>query len=67
MEQITTDVWVHRIDLEGFPTIAAVVLTPTRAFVVDTLMRPQDMRPVLELLAERAGARRSVVVNTHHH
>jgi len=67
MEQITTDVWVHRIDLEGFPTIAAVVLTPTRAFVVDTLMRPQDMRPVLELLAERAGARRIVVVNTHHH
>ena len=67
MEQLTADVWVHRIDAEGFPTVAAVALTPTRAFVVDTLMRPQDMRPVLELLAERAGERRTVVVNTHHH
>ena len=67
MEQLTADVWVHRLDAEGFPTVAAVVLTPTRAFVVDTLMRTQDMSPVLELLAERAGGRRLVIVNTHHH
>ena len=67
MEQLTAGVWVHRIDAEGFPTVAALVLTPTRAFVIDTLMRPQDMRPVLELLGERAGERRTVVVNTHHH
>ena len=67
MEQLGADVWVHRIDVEGFPTISALVLTPARAFVVDTLMRPQDMSPVLELLAERAGERRLLVVNTHHH
>ena len=67
MEQVAADVWVHRIDAEGFPTVAAVALTPTRAFVVDTLMRPQDMLPVLELLAARAGERRTTVVNTHHH
>jgi cyclase len=67
MEQLTTGVWTHRIDAEGFPTIAVVVFTPNWAFVVDTLMRPQDMVPVQELLAGHAGARRMVVVNTHHH
>ena len=67
MEQLSADVWVHRIDAEGFPTVAALALTPTRAFVIDTLMSPRDMLPMLELLAERAGARRVVVVNTHHH
>jgi len=67
MEQLSADIWVHRIDAEGFPTVAALALTPTRAFVIDTLMRPGDMLPVLELLAARAGARRLVVVNTHHH
>jgi hypothetical protein len=55
MEQLTADVWVHGIDAGGFPTVAAVALAPTRAFVIDTLMRPQDMDPVLELLAARAG------------
>jgi cyclase len=67
VEQLAADVWVHSITAEGFPTVSAVVFTSTRAFVIDTLMRPQDMGPVLELLAERAGARRTVVVNTHHH
>ena len=67
MEQLTADVWIHRVDAAGFPTVAAVALTPMRAFVVDTLMRPQDMDPVRELLDERAGERRIVVVNTHHH
>ena len=67
MEQLTEDVWVQSGDAGGFPTVSAVALTPARAFVIDTLMRPQDMDPVLDLLAERAGARRIVVVNTHHH
>jgi cyclase len=67
VQQLSEEVWVHGIEAEGFPTIAAVVLTRTRAFVVDTLMRPQDMRPVLDFLKERAGERRIVVVNTHHH
>ena len=67
MEQLTPSVWVHRVDADGFPTVGAVAFTTTRAFVIDTLMRPQDMTPVLDLLSARAGARRTVVVNTHHH
>jgi glyoxylase-like metal-dependent hydrolase (beta-lactamase superfamily II) len=67
VEQLAPDVWVHRISAEGFPTISAVAFTPTHAFVIDTLMGPQDMEPVLDLLRERAGERRTVVVNTHHH
>jgi glyoxylase-like metal-dependent hydrolase (beta-lactamase superfamily II) len=67
VEQLTADVWVQSGDAGGFPTVAGVALTPARAFVIDTLTRPQDMDPVLELLAARAGERRTVVVNTHHH
>lgn len=67
MDHLAPEVWIERIVAEGFPTVSAVVLTATRAFVIDTLMRPQDMRPVLALLRERAGGRRVVVINTHHH
>jgi cyclase len=67
VEQLTADVWVHSGDAGGFPTVAAMALTPTRVFVIDTLTSPRDMDPVLELLATRAGERRTVVVNTHHH
>jgi glyoxylase-like metal-dependent hydrolase (beta-lactamase superfamily II) len=67
MEQLTADTWVHLVDAEGFPTVAGVVFTRTRAFVIDTLMSPQDTTPILDLLTERAGGRRTVVVNTHHH
>jgi len=67
VEQIAQDVWIHRIMAEGFPTISSVAFTPAHAFVIDTLMGAQDMEPVLDLLRERAGDRRVVVVNTHHH
>lgn len=67
MEQLTRDIWLRRVDAEGFPTTSAAILTRTRAFVIDTLTRPADMEPVLELWRERAGNRRVVVVNTHHH
>jgi cyclase len=67
VERLADNVWVHRIIAEGFPTVSTVVLTEARAFVIDTLMRPQDMDPVRALLDERAGTRRLVVVNTHHH
>lgn len=67
MEELTSRLWVHRIVAEGFPTVSAVVLTAHRAFVVDTLTKPQDMGPVHEFLAREAGDRRLVVVNTHHH
>jgi glyoxylase-like metal-dependent hydrolase (beta-lactamase superfamily II) len=67
VEQLSGEVWVHRIDAEGFPTVTAVAFTRLRTFVVDTLMRPKDMHPVLDLLLDRAGPRHTVVVNTHHH
>ena len=67
MEELTRNVLVHRVVAMGFPTASVLVVTATRAFVVDTLTRPQDMDPVLAALAERAPGRRRVVVNTHHH
>lgn len=67
MEQLARDVWTHTVDAVGFPTTAVVALTASRAFVIDTLLRPQDMDPILGLLGEVADARRRVVVNTHHH
>jgi cyclase len=67
MEQLAENVWVHRIVAEGFPTASVVLFLESRAFVVDTLMRPQDMDAVKTLLDEHAGGRRVVVVNTHHH
>ena len=67
MEELARDVWVHRVSAEGFPTISSVAFTPAHAFVIDTLMGPKDMEPVLDLLRERAGERRVVVINTHHH
>jgi cyclase len=67
VEQLAGGVWVHRIVAEGFPTVSVVAFTRLRTFVVDTLMRPKDMHPVLDLLLDRAGARHTVVVNTHHH
>jgi glyoxylase-like metal-dependent hydrolase (beta-lactamase superfamily II) len=67
VDHLAPRVWTHRVVAQGFPTVCAVVLTPTRAFVVDTLCSPQDVQPVLDLLEERAGDRTVVVVNTHHH
>lgn len=67
VEQLTRDVWLHRVDAEGFPTVGAVVLTRRRAFVIDTLTRPTDMTPVLALLRDEGPGRRPLVVNTHHH
>lgn len=67
VEQLTRDIWLHRVDAEGFPTVGAVVLTGRRAFVVDTLTQPSDMAPARALLREEGLGRRLVVVNTHHH
>lgn len=67
MKQLAPAVWTHSIDAEGFPTRAALVITPQRAIVVDTLASPGDMQPVVEFLAAEAGDRHRVVVNTHHH
>jgi glyoxylase-like metal-dependent hydrolase (beta-lactamase superfamily II) len=47
--------------------LSAVIVTPARAIVVDTLTGPRDMDPVVDFLAAEAGDRRLVVVNTHHH
>jgi glyoxylase-like metal-dependent hydrolase (beta-lactamase superfamily II) len=67
MEELKRNVFVHRVDAMGFPTASALVVTRTRAFVIDTLTRPQDMDPMLAALADHATGRRRVVVNTHHH
>jgi len=67
MKQLAPNVWTHDIDAEGFPTLSAVIMTPARAIVVDTLTGPRDMDPVLDFLAAEAGDRRLLVVNTHHH
>jgi glyoxylase-like metal-dependent hydrolase (beta-lactamase superfamily II) len=67
VEELTRNVLVHRVVAMGFPTASVLVVTATRAFVVDTLTRPQDMDPVLAALAERAPGRRRVVIDTHHH
>jgi cyclase len=67
MQQVSASVWAHVVDAQGFPTLAAVVLTQRRAVVVDTLTGPEEMAPVVDFLAAEAGRRRLVVVNTHHH
>lgn len=67
MEELRRNVFTHRVEAMGFRTACALVVTATRAFVVDTLTRPQDMEPVLAALADRATGRRRVVINTHHH
>ncbi len=67
MRELRRGIWTHEIDAEGFPTVCAVVLTERRAFVVDTLAGPEDMRPVVEFLNEHAGERQVVVIDTHHH
>jgi cyclase len=67
MEELRHNLLVHRVETMGFPTVSALVVTVTRAFIIDTLTRPQDMDPVLAALADRATGRRRVVVNTHHH
>ncbi len=67
MEELRPNVFTHRVEAMGFVTACALVVTATRAFVVDTLTRPQDMEPVLATLADHATGRRRVVVNTHHH
>ena len=64
VEQLTRDIWLRRVDAEGFPTVGAVVLTRRRAFVIDTLTRPTDMTPVLALLRDEGPGRRPLVVNT---
>lgn len=67
MERIAAGVWLQGAVAEGFPTVAAVVVTRTRAVVIDTLVSPEAMAPVREFLAREAGAQRISVVNTHHH
>lgn len=67
MKQLAPNVWTHHIDAGGFPTLSAVIMTPRRAIVVDTLTGPREMAPVVDFLAAEAGERRLLVVNTHHH
>ena len=67
MKQLAANVWAHAIDAEGFPTLSAVIMTPRRVIVVDTLTGPRDVAPVAGFVAAEAGDRGLLVVNTHHH
>ncbi len=67
LEEFAPGIWLQQGLAEGFPTVAGVVLTEAHAIVIDTLTSPRDMDPVMALLRERAGLRRVLVVNTHHH
>ncbi len=67
MEHLAPHIWTERVVAQGFPTVSAVIVTPSRAFVVDTLTGPQDMQPVLGLLRQATHGQRLLVVNTHHH
>lgn len=67
VRRLTESVWLCDAEAGGFPTIAAAVLTPRRAFVIDTLTGPQAISPVRAFLEEHAADRRLTVVNTHHH
>ena len=67
MDQLAPGIWTERVVAQGFPTVSAVVLTTSRAFVVDTLTSPQDAQPLLGLLRQKGDGQRVVVINTHHH
>lgn len=67
VRRLKENIWLCDAEAEGFPTIATVVLTPRRAFVIDTLTGPQAIEPVRAFLEESAAGRRLTVVNTHHH
>jgi len=67
VEHLAPDIWTERVVAQGFPTVSAVILTPSKAFVVDTLTSPQEAQPLLGLLRQKGSGQRVVVVNTHHH
>jgi len=67
MEQLTDNVYLHTVPFEGYTITGAVVVAQRRAFVIDTLISPQAVQPVKELLADVAPDRRVVVIDTHHH
>ncbi len=59
MEHLAPDIWTERVVAQGFPTVSAVIVTPARAFVVDTLTGPQrraaGARPAAPEDARAAG------------
>ena len=67
MEHLAPDIWTERVVAQGFPTVSAVLLTHSKAFVVDTLTGPLEAQPVVGLLRQKGHGQRVVVINTHHH
>ena len=65
MQQLAPAVWAHVIDAEGFPTLSAVVLTPRRAIVVDTLTGPRRHATRSSSSSTRRPATAAVVVVEH--
>ena len=62
MKELAPSVWAHVVDAEGFPTLAAVVVTERLVFVVDTLTGPSEAAPLADFVTSEAGDRRTVVV-----
>jgi glyoxylase-like metal-dependent hydrolase (beta-lactamase superfamily II) len=67
MKQLTDTVFFHEVQVTGFSVACALVLTPRRAIVFDTLTRAEDMRPIAALVNQHRDGRRVLVVNSHHH
>ncbi len=64
LRELTPAIWLAERPLDtDLMVCAAIVFGETVSAVVDTLIRPEDMMPVREMLAERG--RPILVVNTH--
>jgi len=64
LRELTPAIWLVERPLDAEMSVcAAVILGETVSAVVDTLIRPEDMTPVRDLLARHG--RPTLVVNTH--
>ena len=65
MDQAAGNIWLERVVADGFPTVAAVLATRRRVFVVDTLTAPTAAAPLLAKAEAVAMNGAITVVNTH--
>jgi cyclase len=67
MQQLADTVFVHHIEAGDFEVACAIVVTPRRVVVFDTLTGPADLGPVVALVQRHLDGRHVLVVNSHHH
>ncbi len=67
MQQLSDSVFAHQVEAADFEVACAVVLTPRRIVVFDTLTGPDDLGPVQVVVEQHLEKRRVLVVNSHHH